>query len=100
MDEEVEITGSCGAMGFECSALEDLGKDISEKYLYLINEIWYMKKGMESISELREKYEVKLASMLNDIDNAVRELMDLNERRYSDVRYMLFKRLGELEEEE
>jgi len=101
MDEEMEMRdASRGELGFVYDYLEVLGKDISEKYLNLINEIWYVEKGTKSILELREIYENKLIYILHDVDNAIRELMDLNERRYSDARYVLFKRLGELGEEE
>lgn len=105
MKEEMVITSSSGGeLGFVYDRLEVLGEDISEiiseMYLNLINEIWHMKKGTKSIPELREKYEVKLASMLNDIDNAVGELSDFNGRIYSDARSILFKRLNDLENEE
>jgi len=101
MDEEMEIIdASRGELGFVYDNLEILGRDISERYLNLINEVWYMEKGTKSIPELREIYENKLIYLLHDVDSAIRELIDLNERRYSDVRCMLFKRLGELGEEE
>ena len=101
MDEGMEMMdASRGELGFVYDNLEILGRDISERYLNLINEVWYMEKGTKSIPELREIYENKLIYILHDVDNAIRELMDLNERRYRDVRCMLFKRLGELEEEE
>ena len=101
MKEEMVITSSSGGeLGFVYDRLEVLGEDISEMYLNLINEMWHMKKGTKSIPELREKYEVKLASMLNDVDDAVGELSDFNGRIYSDARNILFKRLNDLENEE